>query len=90
MLKEFERWLRRGINESAADSLLEAFEDILTLPTQAQGACAFKKIAHLHQPNREYVLGRLRECEGNIKRYRSSTMSQRWQVFSAPPLREGI
>jgi len=30
MLKEFEIWLR-GINESAADSLLEAFEDILTL-----------------------------------------------------------
>jgi transposase-like protein len=30
MLEESEKWLR-GINESAADSLLEAFEDILTL-----------------------------------------------------------
>ena len=30
LLKEFEQWLRK-LNESAADSLLEAFEDILTL-----------------------------------------------------------
>ena len=30
MLQEFERWLR-GINESAADSLLEALEEVLTL-----------------------------------------------------------
>jgi len=30
MLKDFEKWLR-GINESAADSLMEALEDILTL-----------------------------------------------------------
>lgn len=30
MLMDFERWLR-GINESAADSLLEAIEEILTL-----------------------------------------------------------
>ncbi|MEI6127310.1 MAG: hypothetical protein WCQ99_12240 [Pseudomonadota bacterium] len=30
MLVEFEKWLRK-INESAADSLLEAIEEILTL-----------------------------------------------------------
>lgn len=30
MLEELERWLR-GINESAADSLMEAFDELLAL-----------------------------------------------------------
>ena len=38
MLQEFERWLR-GINESAADSLLEALEEVLTLHRQRSPLC---------------------------------------------------
>jgi len=87
MLKEFERWLR-GINESAADSLLEAFEDILTLHRLKVPALLRKSLTSTNPI--ESMFSTVRECEGNIKRYRSSTMSQRWQVFSAPPLREGI
>ena len=87
MLKEFERLLR-GINESAADSLLEAFEDILTLHRLKVPALLRKSLTSTNPI--ESMFSTVREREGNIKRYRSSTMSQRWQVFSAPPLREGI
>jgi transposase-like protein len=75
MLKEFERWLR-GINESAADSLLEAFEDILTLHRLKVPALLRKSLTSTNPI--ESMFSTVREREGNIKRYRSSTMSQRW------------
>jgi putative transposase len=62
MLKEFEKWLRR-INESAADSLMEAIEEILTL--------------HSTNPI-ESMFATVRDCEGNIKRYQGTRMAQRW------------
>ncbi len=62
MLKDLEQWLRQ-LNESAADSLKEAFEEILTL--------------HSINPI-ESMFATVRECEGNLKRYRGSRMAQRW------------
>jgi putative transposase len=75
MLKEFEIWLR-GINESAADSLLEAFEDILTLHRLKVPGLLRKTLTCTNAI--ESMFSTVRDCEGNIKRYRSSTMSQRW------------
>jgi putative transposase len=75
MLQEFERWLR-GINESAADSLLEAFEDILTLH-RLKVPGLLRKTLTCTNPI-ESMFSTVRDCEGNIKRYRNSAMSQRW------------
>jgi len=75
MLREFEQWLR-GINESAADSLLEAFEDILTLHRLKVPGVLRKTLTSTNPI--ESVFSTVRDCEGNIKRYRSSAMSQRW------------
>jgi transposase-like protein len=75
MLGEFERWLR-GINESAADSLLEAVEEILTLH-RLKVPALLRKTLHSTNPI-ESMFSMVRDCEGNIKRYRGSTMSQRW------------
>ena len=75
MLKDFEKWLR-GINESAADSLVEAFEDILTLHKLKVPALLKKTLTSTNPI--ESMFSTVRDCEGNIKRYRSSTMSQRW------------
>jgi len=75
MLKEFEKWLR-GINESAADSLLEAFEDILTLHRLKVSGFLRKTLTSTNPI--ESMFSTVRDCEGNIKRYRNSTMSQRW------------
>jgi len=75
MLKEFELWLR-GINESAADSLLEAFEDILTLH-RLKVPGLLRKTLTCTNPI-ESMFSTVRDCEGNIKRYRNSAMSQRW------------
>lgn len=75
MLKEFETWLR-GINESAADSLLEAFEDILTLH-RLKVPGLLRKTLTCTNPI-ESMFSTVRDCEGNIKRYRNSAMSQRW------------
>ena len=55
MLQEFEKWLR-GINESAADSLTEAFEDILA--PSAQSSWPLKKNPDLHKSYREHVFHR--------------------------------
>jgi transposase-like protein len=75
MLRELEKWLR-GINESAADSLLEAFAELLTLHRLKVPAVLRKA---LHSTNViESVFSRVRACEKNIKRYRSSSMAQRW------------
>ncbi len=75
MFADFEQWLRR-INESAADSLLEAFEELLTLH-RLQGPALLRKTLHSTNPI-ERKFSTVRDCEGNIKRYRNSTMRQRW------------
>lgn len=75
MLVAFERWLR-GINESAADSLLEAIEEILTLH-RLKVPALLRKTLHSTNPI-ESMFATVRDCEGNIKRYRDSRMAQRW------------
>lgn len=75
MLLEFERWLR-GLNESAADSLLEAFEELLTLH-RVQVPALLRRTLYSTNPI-ESMFSTVRDCEGNIKRYRGSHMAQRW------------
>jgi len=75
MLMDFEKWLR-GINESAADSLLEASEEILTVH-RLEVPAVLRKTLHSTNPI-ESMFSLVRDCEGNIKRYRNSNMSQRW------------
>jgi len=75
MLQEFERWLR-AINESAADSLLEAIEEILTLH-KLKVPALLRKSLHSTNPI-ESMFSMVRHCERNIKRYRNSKMRQRW------------
>jgi putative transposase len=75
MLMDFEKWLR-NINESAADSLMEALEEILTLHRLGVPA-SLRKSLHSTNPI-ESMFSMVRDCEGNIKRYRNSKMSQRW------------
>lgn len=75
LLKELEKWLR-GINESAADSLLEAFQELLTLH-RLKVPALLRKSLHSTNPI-ESLFSRVRMCEKNIKRYRNSTMAQRW------------
>lgn len=75
LLRELEQWLR-DINESAADSLLEAFHELLTLH-RLKVPALLRKTLHSTNPI-ESVFSRVRACEKNIKRYRSSKMAQRW------------
>jgi transposase-like protein len=75
LLRELEQWLR-GINESAADSLLEAFQELLTLH-RLKVPALLRKTLHSTNPI-ESLFSRVRACERNIKRYRSSRMAQRW------------
>ena len=75
MLKDFEQWLRQ-INESAAESLNEALEEILTLH-RLKVPVLLRKTLHSTNPI-ESMFSTVRECEGNIKRYRGSRMAQRW------------
>lgn len=75
MLLDLEKWLR-GINESAADSLLEAMEEILTLH-RLKVPGILRKTLHSTNPI-ESMFATVRDCEGNIKRYRGSRMMQRW------------
>jgi hypothetical protein len=75
MLKDFEQWLRK-LNDSAADSLKEAFEEILTLH-RLKVPALLRKTLHSTDPI-ESMFSMVRDCEGNIKRYRESAMSQRW------------
>jgi transposase-like protein len=82
MLKELEGWLREK-NESAADSLLEAFEELLTLhrlkvPTKL-------RVSLMTTNPIESMFSLVRHCERNIKRTtpgrhrgRGSKMLQRW------------
>jgi len=74
-MNDFETWLRE-INESAANSLLEAREELLTLH-QLKVPYLLRKL--LHSTNSiESLFSQVRHCEKNIKRYRGSKMSQRW------------
>jgi len=75
MLKSFEKWLRM-INESAADSLMEAIEEILTLH-RLEVPALLRKTLHSTNPI-ESMFSTVRDCEHNIKRYRGSRMAQRW------------
>ncbi len=74
-MKDFEKWLRE-INESAADSLLEASEEILTLH-RLQVPKLLRKTLHSTNPI-ESMFSQVRRAEGNILRYRGSKMSRRW------------
>lgn len=75
MLLDMEKWLR-GINESAADSLLEAIEEILTLH-RLKIPALLRKTLHSTNPI-ESMFSTVRDCEGNIKKYRNSKMMHRW------------
>ena len=75
MLLDFEKWLR-SINESAADSLREALEEILTLHRLKVTALLRKTLSSTNPI--ENMFSTVRDCEANIKRYRNSEMSQRW------------
>jgi len=75
LLRELEKWLR-AINESAADSLLEAFNELLTLH-RLKVPALLRKTLHSTNPI-ESLFSRVRQCERNIKRYRNSNMRQRW------------
>jgi len=75
MLLDLEKWLR-GINESAADSLCEAMEEILTLH-RLKVPALLRKTLHSTNPI-ESMFATVRDCEGNIKRYRGTKMLQRW------------
>ena len=74
-LEDFEKWLR-GINESAADSLLEAKEEILTLH-RLEVPHLLRRTLHSTNPI-ESMFGTVRFCERNVKRHLGSKMSQRW------------
>lgn len=75
MLLDLERWLR-NLNESAADSLKEALEEILTLHRLKVPALLRKTLTSTNPI--ENMFSRVRDCERNLKRYRGSAMSQRW------------
>ena len=74
-LHDLEAWLRQ-INESAAQSLQEAGEQLLTLHRLGVP----ELLRHtLHSTNPiESMFSTVRACEKNVKRYRGSRMSQRW------------
>lgn len=74
-LMSFEKWLR-DINESAADSLLEALEEILTMH-RLQVPELLRKTLHSTNPI-EASFSQVRRTEKNILCYRGSKMSQRW------------
>jgi len=74
MLLEFEKWLR-NINESAADSLMEAMEELLTLH-RLKVPKLLRTTLYTTNPI-ESMFSTVREGEANIKRYRKG-MHQRW------------
>ncbi len=75
MLRELETWLRIK-NESAADSLLEAFEELLTLHRLKVPALLRKTLMSTNPIESMFSL--VRHSERNIKRTRGSGMLQRW------------
>lgn len=75
MLLELERWLREK-NVSAAESLLEALEEILTLH-RLKVPALLRMTLHSTNPI-ESMFSNVRHCEKNLKRKRGSKMLQRW------------
>jgi transposase-like protein len=75
MMKELEKWLRSK-NESAANSLLEAFEELLTLHRLKVPALLRKTLITTNPIESMFSL--VRHCESNIKRTRGTKMLQRW------------
>ena len=75
MLLELEAWLRAK-NESAADSLLEAFEELLTVHRLKVPALLRKTLLSTNPI--ESLFSLVRHSERNIKRSRGSAMLQRW------------
>jgi putative transposase len=75
MLRELEAWLRAK-NESAADSLLEAFEALLTVHRLKVPALLRKTVLSTNPIESMFSL--VRHSERNIKRVRGSAMLQRW------------
>ena len=75
MLLELEAWLRTK-NESAADSLLEALEELLTVHRLKVPALLRK--TRLSTNPIESLCSLVRHSERNIKRSRGSAMLQRW------------
>jgi transposase-like protein len=73
--QSLERWLRE-INGSAADSLLEAQEEILTLHRLEAPELLRKSLSSTN--GIEAVFSQVRQLERNIKRYSSSAMLRRW------------
>jgi putative transposase len=74
-MNDLEVWLR-AINESAADSLLEAKEQLLTLH-RLQVPARLRLSLHSTNPI-ESLFSEVRHCEKNIKHYSGSKMAQRW------------
>lgn len=75
MLIDLEKWLRSK-NESAADSLLEAFEELLTMH-RLKVPKLLRKTLMTTNPI-ESMFSLVRQCQHNIKRPRDSKMLQRW------------
>jgi transposase-like protein len=75
MLHELEVWLRAK-NESAADSLLEAFEELLTL--HRLKVPAMLRTSLMTTNPIESMFASVRHCERHLKRSRGSKMLQRW------------
>ena len=75
MLLELEAWLRAK-NESAADSLLEAFEELLTLHRLKVPGLLRKTLMSTNPIESMFSL--VRHSERNIKRSRGTKMLQRW------------
>ena len=75
MLLELEAWLRTK-NESAADSLLEAFEELLTVHRLTVPTLLRKTLLSTNPIESMFSL--VRHSERNIKRSRGSAMLQRW------------
>ena len=75
MLLELLTWLGEK-NESAANSLREALEEILTLH-RLKVPGALRKTLHSTNPI-ESMFSIVRDGESNIKNYQSSRMMQRW------------
>lgn len=75
MLLELEAWLRAK-NESAADSLLEAFEELLTMHRLKVPALLRKTLLSTNPIESMFSL--VRHSERHIKRTRGSAMLQRW------------
>ncbi|MBK5283209.1 MAG: transposase [Nitrospiraceae bacterium] len=75
LLLELEAWLRTK-NESAAESLLEAFEELLTVHRLKVPALLRKTLMSTNPIESMFSL--VRQSERNIKRSRGSAMLQRW------------